>query len=135
MKDIEKKIVAEIAKTKGFGIATLGLRFDRVVLRVTKDLRISAEGSIPTGTTVFLTITAPIRLPAKTALALEKRVVSKIGQRVPQRDLSSTIHGNHVRMRFVEHGSKRAPKLVVFVHNPESSPKRILDLAAEVALP
>jgi hypothetical protein len=70
----ERQIAARIAKAGGQTISGLGLRFDRVVIRVLSDLRRFADGRTPAGATVVLTLTAPIRTPAKTATALEQKI-------------------------------------------------------------
>ena len=47
------------------------LRFDRVALGLVGGLQAALSEFVPDGQTVILTITAPIRLPSKTAAALE----------------------------------------------------------------
>jgi hypothetical protein len=39
-----------------------------------------------------------------------------------------TIHGNQIRVRFVKGGSRRTPKVIGFVHNPDSDPGVVLDI-------
>jgi hypothetical protein len=50
------------------------LRFDRVALGLVADLQAALRESIPIGQTVIVTVTAPIRLPSKTAAALEEKI-------------------------------------------------------------
>lgn len=66
MKFGDKDIAEKIAKENGLTIAKLGLRFDKVVIRLLSDIRIAISNDIPKGTAILLTITAPIRLPSKT---------------------------------------------------------------------
>jgi hypothetical protein len=39
------------------------------------------------------------------------------------------IWGNQVCVREVAHNAAHTPRVLVFVHNPESDPDRILDIA------
>ena len=66
MIQIEKQIANEIAKANGVSVTKLGLRFDKVVVRLLGNIRIAIEQEVPKKVTVIMTITAPIRLPAKT---------------------------------------------------------------------
>jgi hypothetical protein len=43
-------------------------------------------------------------------------------------DAKDTIHGNQIRVRVVKGGSKRTPKVIGFVHNPDSDPDVLLDV-------
>ena len=56
------------------GLTTPRLRFDRVALGLVRRLQARLCESVPDGKTVILTITAPIRVPAKTAAALENKI-------------------------------------------------------------
>jgi hypothetical protein len=123
----EKDIAWQVLAGRGLSASKLGLRFDRVVVRVLGDLRAFAEGAAPEGVTVLVTITAPIRLPARTIDALWERIRAVLaGHAAPE---SGDVHGNQVRVRLVTHGSGGYPKLVGFVHNPGSDPDRLLDFA------
>jgi hypothetical protein len=103
---IEKAIIAEIAKANKIKIATLGLRFDRVVNRLIDDLHDFGEKTLPTGTTVLVAITAPIRVPAQTAAELRSRIESlAVGASRP-RDKNVTINGNNVRIRILRHSDR-----------------------------
>ena len=57
------------------------LRFDRVVLRLVGGLRAALSELVPDGVAVVLTVTAPIRLPSKTATALEGRIRDCLARR------------------------------------------------------
>ncbi len=105
------------------------LRFDKVALRLVGGLRAALGARIPEGKTVLLTVTAPIRLPAKTAAALEEKISSCLAEPSAPSDIGGTIHGNRVRIRLVSGAPGRAPKLVGFMHNPETDPDALLDRA------
>ncbi len=104
-----------------------GLRFDEVATRVVERLRAAVSDTAPNGTTVVVTITAPIRLPGKTTASLASKIHTLLGRRAPGKDVKATIHGNRVRIRIVRGAAKRAPKLVGFVHNPDIDPRLLLD--------
>ena len=106
----------------GSSASQLGLRFDRVVVRVLGDLRAFADGSVPEGSAVVVTISAPLRLPAKTVDAI-KALLS------PGGDHSDLVHGNQVSLRWVRTAAGQRPKLVGFVHNPSTNSGELLDLA------
>jgi hypothetical protein len=108
------------------------LRFDRVVIRLIEHLQATVGATVPAGTTVLLTVTAPIRLPAKTASALEDKIQTLLGRGAPQRDLNDTVHGNDVRIRLLRDGPERAPKMIGFVHNPETAPLQLFDVTSKL---
>ena len=105
--------------------AKLKLRFDKVVRRLTGDLKATLAGVLPEGRSVVITVTAPIKHPAKTAETLENIVRDGLARG----ELCKTIHGNKVRVRPVTHVAKNMPKVLVFVHNTESDARRILNIA------
>ena len=107
-----------------------GLRFDKVATRVIERLRAAVGDTMPSGTTVVVTITAPIRLPGKTTASLESKIHTLLGRRSGPKDVKATIHGNRVRIRVVKGVAKRAPTLVGFVHNPDVDPISLLDSAS-----
>ncbi len=132
-----KKVAVEIAtlKRRGPGQAHEAkphLRFDRVATRLMERLEATFSDTVPAGTTVLLTVTAPIRLPAKTAASLEEKIRTLVGRRSNGRYEKDTIHGNRVQIRVLRHKSERAPKLIGFVHNPDSDPLLLLNMAAEL---
>jgi hypothetical protein len=107
-----------------------GLRFDKVAIGVVERLRDAVGDAVPDGTTVVVTITAPIRLPGKTTAALEGKIRTLLGQKTSGRDVKAIVHGNRVRIRVVRRASRRAPTLVGFVHNPDVDPLPLLDSAS-----
>lgn len=108
------------------------LRFDGVATRVMERLRASAGQTAPDGVTVLLTLTAPIRLPSKTAAALEEKIRGLAGRGAAGGDERDTIHGNRVQMRVMRDGSGQAAQLVGFVHNPDSDPALLLNVAGDL---
>ena len=116
---IDGEIVARIQA------AQIGLRRDRVVRALCARLKSSLADKIAEGQSVVISLSAPIRRPADTAAALED--VLRDG--VPLADLRKSIHGNKVRIRPITGVAATMPKLVVLVHNPDSSPSRLLAIA------
>jgi hypothetical protein len=104
------------------------LRFDKVVLRLVGGLRAALSEFVPSGQAVIVTITAPIRLAAKTSAQLESTVRDCLADCSAPAEVTDTIRGNRVRVRLVQGISGRMPKLVGFVHNPDTDPGVLLDL-------
>jgi hypothetical protein len=113
-------------------IGTPRLRFDRVVMRLLESLREALDPDVPTDTTVLVTVTAPIRLAARTSVSVADAVRSLLSRHGYARELRANRHGNEVRIRLVTGVSRRAPRLLGFVHNPDSDPTLLLDLACDV---
>ena len=109
-----------------------GLRFDKVALGLVRRLQASLESSVPDDRILVVTCTAPIRLAAKTAAALEEKIRSDLARRSAALERTYTIHGNRLRVRLVTGGGKRGAKVVGFVHNPASDSDLILDVAQSV---
>lgn len=107
------------------------LRFDKVAIRLVERLQATLGESVPEGMIVLVTVTAPIRLPAKTAAALEEKIQTLLARGSPLRDVQETIHGNGVRIRFWRGKPAPAPWLMGFVHNPDSDARQLLDVACE----
>jgi hypothetical protein len=82
-------------------------------------------GIVPEDQTVIFTLTAPIKLPAKTAAAIEGLVRDGL----TDSEVRNTTHGNHVRLRRVAGVPAEMPRVVGFVHNPEADASLILALA------
>lgn len=135
LKVARKRVALEVKSLKPCGKAGVGaarphLRFDGVVVEVMRRLRAAAAKTVPSGMTVVLTLTAPIRLSGKTTDVLETILPTLVRCR-PARDVKATLHGNSVRIRVLKGKSRRAPKFIGFVHNPESDPRLLLDLTQE----
>ena len=104
------------------------LRFDRVVLRVFERLRTALRGELPSGVTVVVTITAPIRVPGKTITATEERIRALLGKRATRGRLTETIHGNEVRIHVIRGRKTPTSALVGFVHNRDADTAVLFDL-------
>ena len=131
-----KRVAVDIRtlKRRGNGqgsAARPGLRFDKVANRLMERLKANLGDSVPYGVTVLATIAAPIRLPSKTAAALEERIRTLVGRRARARDEKDTILRNRVRIRLMRDESGRAPKMIGFVHNSDSEPPLLLDMTGE----
>src|SRR5580704_1096605 len=121
------------ARSNGPGNAAKpGLRFDKVATRLIERLQATLGETVPDGVTVLLTITAPIRLPSKTAATLQGRIQELLGRGAPGRDAKATIHGNRVQIRLLRGQSERAPKLIGFVHNADSDALLLLNMTREL---
>jgi hypothetical protein len=132
-----KRVAVDIAtfRRRGTGPGSLAkprLRFDKVATRLIERLQATLGDSVPDGMTVLLTVTAPIRLPAKTAASLEDKIRILLGQGSPGRDEKDTIHGNRVRIRLSRDESGRTPKVIGFVHNPDSDPLLLFHMTREL---
>jgi hypothetical protein len=108
------------------------LRFDRVATGLIERLQASVGETVPDGVTVLLTVTAPIRLPSKTAASLDDKIHTLLGRGSPGRDGKETVHGNRVRIRLLRNKSRRAPKMIGFVHNADSDPLLLLNMTREL---
>jgi len=113
------------------------LRFDKVVARLMERLHATLGENVPDGMTVLLTVTAPIRLPAKTAASLEDKIQARLGRGSPGRDEpdreeKDTIYGNRVRIRLLRDKPAPGPKMIGFVHNPDSDPLLLFDMTREL---
>jgi hypothetical protein len=108
------------------------LRFDKVATRLLERLQATFGETVPDGMTVLLTITAPIRLPSKTAASLEDKIQTLLRPGSPGRDEKDTLYGNRVQIRLLRSESERAPKMIGFVHNSDSDPHLLLNMTREL---
>src|SRR5579884_3881264 len=104
--------------SKGARMSKPRLRFDKVALRLIADLQAALRDDVPEGKTVLFTVTAPIRLPAKTVAELVPRIRPLLKSGRARAELAETLNGNQVRVRVVTGRAKRAPNVLGFVHNP-----------------
>jgi predicted phosphohydrolase len=122
---VEQDIAERIAA------ARLRLRFDKVVLRLVGRLKASLADMVPEGQAVIFTVTAPIKVPGRTAAALERLVRDGLPDGHTPDIIHGTIHGNQVRLRRVTGLAAGRPKVVGFVHNPDPNADLILSLAEQ----
>jgi len=105
--------------------AQIRLHFDKVVLRLVGGLQRALADVIPDEEAVIFAITAPIKVPAKTAAVLEESVRDGL----PQGERREVLHGNQVQIRRLSGVQPKVPRVLGFVHNPESDADLILTLA------
>jgi hypothetical protein len=113
------------------GLSTVRLRFDRVALRFIGDVQSALHEVVPDGKTLMFAVTAPIRLAAKTADALEEKIRTALAHRTGRIDLKETINGNQIRVRLVK-GVSNGANVIGFVHNPDSDPDILFDVTQAV---
>jgi hypothetical protein len=126
---IDRQIAHQISEMSGLSVRKLGLRLDKVVIRLFSDLRGFVETKARTGHVVLVSVSAPIQLPAQTERELEIRILALLDSKNGSRDKIAIIYGNRVRLRLIENASTRAPSFIGLVHNSDVSAKMILDLA------
>ena len=107
--------------------AKRGLRFDQVALRFIERLQNALEDAVPSGKTLIVITSAPIRLPAKTAVALEERISNFLAQRQKHRDFRDTINENEVRARLVAGVVRGQSKVMAFVQNRDADSDALLN--------
>ena len=120
-------IAEQILRANSLRASGLGLRFDRVALSLLADLRAFAEAEAPAGVSVLATVTAPIRLPARTVAELKREIGELLSAGSPREDWCGVVHGNAIRLRPL--AIEADLKFVGFVHNPSSPSAALLDLA------
>jgi hypothetical protein len=109
----------------------LGLRFDKVATRLAEDLHATLEAAIPARSVVLITITAPIRTPAKTATLLQEKIIARLNGRPTSRDAKLTVCGNAVRIRVLTGMGSHLPRLICLVHNADRDSRLLMDFMAQ----
>ncbi|HZV76275.1 MAG TPA: hypothetical protein VFF63_00795 [Candidatus Babeliales bacterium] len=104
------------------------LRFDKVALKFVKSVQNAVGKLVPEGKLVVFAVTAPIRMPAKTAAALEEEIAKALVRRAARVKLEVEIHGNDCRIWVVAEKSGRS-KAIGLVHNPGVSSDVLLATA------
>ena len=125
----DRRVADAVAAMGGVTAAKLGLRFDRVVVRVLDHLQRSIETQAREGVSVALTLTAPLRAPGKTAAALQQEVITLLRTGRPGDGRSLDVHGNYAELRLVRHPPGREARVLGFVHNAGGDAATILALA------
>ncbi|GAB2176334.1 hypothetical protein DLREEDagr8_18920 [Dongia sp. agr-C8] len=108
--------------------AKIRLRFDKSVQRLLEGVKADLGAVIPDGQAILFTVTAPIRRRAKTAAAIADLVRGGL----PGGEIRSTIEENRVQIRRVAKVPAGRPKVLGFVHNPESDADALLALAEDI---
>jgi len=122
-----KALAAGRAPPSAIVAALPRLRFDRVAQRVVRDLQATLSSATPRNAALIVTVTAPIRLPAKTVAELGRQLASPVDG-----NFDKIICGNRVRARIVRRCVPGAPKVVVFIHNPDPAPGGLFKLAEDL---
>jgi hypothetical protein len=107
----------------------LGLRFDKVVVRLLSGIRESITKDIPGKTSVLFTIAAPIKLPSKTELEVRKHIDEYLNHEEKYGEQELIVFQNKVLIRKVKVPITQPIKFAGFVHNQNSKPKQLLDFA------
>ena len=129
MELIDKHIAEKIATDNASTIAKLGLRFDKTVVRLLSNLRNAVNKHIPQGTSVLLTISAPIKLPSKTESELCQQIIDSLNSEVRHKSQEFVIFQNKISIKVIDIPINQVETFVGFVHNPDRDPKHLLDLA------
>ena len=127
MANADREIAVTILGASHRNAAEFGLRFDRVVVRVLEELRTFAEETTPSDMTLVVTVSAPIRSPAKTLTILKEDIARVVAGAVDQ--VYCNIQGNAVRVCAVRQALDPAPRLIGFVHTSRSSSALLVELA------
>jgi hypothetical protein len=93
-----------------------------VAQRLVRNLQAALDRGVPQGRALVITVTAPIRLPARTVV----EVLAHLERPIPKA-FNKVVCGNRVRAQMVRAGAT-APRVVVFVHNPQRSVRALIDL-------
>lgn len=101
------------------------LRYDKVALRFTRELQDELNDDIPSGKTLVVTVTAPIRLASKTRAEVVERLHRKLA-------MDDTINGNGVRATLLRGPGLKGVKVAVFVHNADTDPAEIIASARDL---
>jgi hypothetical protein len=127
----EKLIANEIAKANGLNITKLGLRFDKVVIRLLKNIRIAIKNEVPKEKAVIITMTAPIKHPAKTENDIIGKIKDILVSGKQQRDTLLTIFQNEIQLRVIKSPSKQTINFIGLVHNRDIDSKYLLDITSK----
>lgn len=103
------------------------LRFDRTAVGLVRRLQANLAAAVPADKTIVVTITAPIRRDSATAALLEEKIRELLATRRAR--LEVTIHANRIQARVLRGGTRRTPRLIGFVHNPEPGPAGLFEVA------
>ncbi len=78
-----------------------------------------------------MTITAPIKHPAKTAEDVTKVINDYLKSGMQKQDSKLTVFENNIQFRVAQSSPKQTEKFIGLVHNPDIDATMLLDLAAE----
>lgn len=121
----DKALAEQIAQANGTTVARLGLRFDKVVLRLMENLRHALDGEVPARTMVTMTMTAPIKLPAKTEQETLAHILDLLQRKKSASNL--TIFENSISIRTITN-TQDTRGFLGFVHNPDVEAHHLLNM-------
>lgn len=131
MNATDKEIAGKIAGAYGLRINKLGLRFDKVAIRLLTGCRDALFNHIPGNTVVLVTITAPILLPAKTGTELIRQIKTLLQGTAYHTNNNLVIFQNKILVRIIRVPGKQDIAMTGFVHNPGSNAVELLDMASK----
>ncbi|WP_218313219.1 hypothetical protein [Alteromonas antoniana] len=124
---LDVKIAKLILKESGISPSKLGLRFDRVVLRVLGDIRTFTESEIECGQTILLVVSAPIFKPVKTIEGIKIEITNILNDNNYGQQCIKAIEGNQINLRLVQSNGRH--KFIGFVQNIDQCSQNLMDLA------
>lgn len=124
-----KRTAIKISEASGLTLTQLGLRFDKVAVRVLESLEAWAHASVPNGSVLIVTITAPIREASKTTRELETHLAKYLARKTRRRIKTVTINKNEISFLITKSKVKRGPKMIGFVHNPSTDARMLIELS------
>jgi hypothetical protein len=124
-----KKVSLQVAtiRKQGGSRTKPRLRFDKVAIRLLEQLQAGLHEAVPDGVIVLVSVTAPIRLAAKTEAVLQEKARALLMRRLGEPSERGTINSNQIRIRVVRTDARPASKVIGFVHNPETDPQVLFD--------
>ncbi|MBS0377802.1 MAG: hypothetical protein JSS29_04890 [Proteobacteria bacterium] len=105
------------------------LRFDRVAQRLVRNVQAALCERLGDADTLVVTVTAPIRQPARTVDTLASKLKAPLS-----RAFEGIVCGNRVRARLLRRTGKAAPRVIVFVHNPRPAVDGLIEWAQSLLL-
>jgi uracil phosphoribosyltransferase len=128
---VDKLIAKEIAEANGLNLTALGLRFDKVVVRLFWNIRTAITQEVPKEKTVVITVTAPIKYPAKTGEELIIKIKHILKSDNKASETLLTIFQNKIQVKIVALSSKKTVEVVGLVHNLEIEPEYLIKLTCK----
>ena len=125
----DRQIAEAIAAEGRTTASRLGLRFDRVVVRVLERLSHALDAEPRADVTVLLALTAPIRAAEKMVAGLQREIGALLQAGHPGQGRRLELYGNRAELRLVERSPAEARSLLGFVHSSDVEAATILDLA------
>ncbi len=129
MAENEKSLAKKIAKANGVRLSELGLRFDKVALRLLRSLQNEIAKEELKTKTIVLTITAPIKLPARTEYELVKQIKAIVASG-KKNNSSRSILGNRTQIRVITQSLESGIHFIGLVHNQNVSSTTLVNMTA-----